>query len=196
LLDIQLTNVTFASQFKFMKMWSLHPDCQQWIQECWNTNVTGCPMYVLSRKLKLLKEKLKLWNKDCFRNVHAAVTTAEQKLQEIQADIQLNGLSDDILNAELVAHKEFEVALNRQECFWQEKAHLNWHLEGDRNTKYFHRIAKIKTTSKAITTLQDGELVLTNQNQISDHVVSFIKIFFALTLFCRNSCLLMKLSQL
>jgi hypothetical protein len=181
LLDMQLSNATFASQFKFMKMWSLHPDCQKLIHDCWNTTVTGGPMFILSRKLKLLKEKLKLWNKDCFGNVHTAVNTADQNLQEIQHQIQLNGHSDELLNAELVANNELEIALNKQECFWQEKAHLNWHLEGDRNTKFFHRIAKIKTTTKAITTLQDGELVLTDQNQIAEHVVSFYK-----NLFCSN----------
>jgi hypothetical protein len=65
--------------------------------------------------------------------------------------------------------------------FWQEKARLNWHLEGDRNTKYFHRIAKIKTSTKLITTLQDGEHVLTDNNQIADHIVSYYK-----NLFCTN----------
>jgi hypothetical protein len=74
--------------------------------------------------------------------------------------------------------------LNKQEIFWKEKANLNWHLSGDRNTKYFHRIAKIKTASKMITSLQDGEHVLTDQSQISHHVVNFYK-----NIFCSNSIL-------
>jgi hypothetical protein len=61
------------------------------------------------------------------------------------------------------------------------KANLKWHLEGDRNTKYFHRIAKIKTLSKTITSLQDGDLVLIEPEHISNHVVSFYK-----NLFCTN----------
>jgi hypothetical protein len=76
---------------------------------------------------------------------------------------------------------EFEEALNRQEVFWKEKANLKWHLEGDRNTKYFHKIAKIKTSSKTITSLQDGDLVLIEPEHISNHVVSFYK-----NLFCTN----------
>jgi hypothetical protein len=138
-------------------------------------------MFVLSKKLKLLKEKLKIWNKECFGNVHDYVVSAEQHLQLIQDQIQINGATDDLLNDELSAQKKFEDSLNRQECFWQEKAHLTWHLEGDRNTKYFHRIAKIKSSTKPITTLHDGEHVLTDQNHISDHVVSYYK-----NLFCSN----------
>jgi hypothetical protein len=179
LFELQTSTVTFASQFKFMRMWTLHPDCKQVVQDCWNSNIIGCPMFVLSRKLKLLKENLKTWNKNCFGNVHEFVTTAEQNLHLIQEQIQTIGPSEDLLNAELLAHKNYEDALNRQEAFWQEKAHLSWHLEGDRNTKFFHRIAKIKSTTKNITTLQDGEHVLTDQNQISDHVVNFYKNLFS-----------------
>jgi hypothetical protein len=129
----------------------------------------------------MLKDKLKIWNNECFGNVHDFVASAEQELHAVQDQIQSIGPSDDLLNIELLAQKKFEDALNRQECFWQEKAHLNWHLEGDRNTKYFHRIAKIKSSTKPITSLHDGEHVLTEQNQISDHVVSFYK-----NLFCSN----------
>jgi hypothetical protein len=49
-------------------------------------------------------------------------------------------MSDTLLNEELIAQNKLEEALSRQECFWQEKAHLNWHLEGDRNTNFFHRV--------------------------------------------------------
>jgi hypothetical protein len=65
-------------------------------------------MFVLSKKLKLLKEKLKIWNKECFGNVHDYVVSAEQHLQLIQDQIQINGATDDLLNDELLAQKKFE----------------------------------------------------------------------------------------
>jgi hypothetical protein len=138
-------------------------------------------MFILSKKLKLLKEKLKTWNKYCFGNVHTLVTSAEQRLQLVQDQIQQNGHSDTLLQEERIASSLYEEALNKQEAFWQEKARVKWHLEGDRNTKYFHRLTKIKTSSKLITTLQDGEQVLSDQNQIAEHVLNFYK-----NLFCTN----------
>jgi exonuclease III len=173
LLDFQLAMTSFASQFKFMKMWSLHPSCKDVISDSWNSVVVGCPMFVLSQKLKNLKAKLKVWNKVTFGNVHDLVTTTELKLQQIQSQIQENGHSDALLLEEKLASASYEEALNRQEAFWKEKARLNWHLEGDRNTKYFHKLAKIKTSTKIINSLQDGETVITNQEQISEHVVNY-----------------------
>jgi hypothetical protein len=184
LFEFQISNISQASQFKFMKMWSLHPDCSDLISDCWNTMVVGCPMFILTQKLKNLKTKLKVWNKENFGNVHELVSNAEMKLQQIQSLIQENGHSDALLLEEKLAGASYEDALNKQEVFWQERAKLNWHLEGDRNTKYFHRLAKIKSSTKFITSLQDGDTVITSQEQISEHVVNYYN-----NLFCTNTVL-------
>ncbi|MCH84506.1 RNA-directed DNA polymerase (Reverse transcriptase), partial [Trifolium medium] len=76
LLDFNLNLISFASHFKFMRMWTTHPDCDKIIKDCWGKTVVGCPMYILSQKLKLVKDKLKSWNKVCFGNVHESVTSA------------------------------------------------------------------------------------------------------------------------
>jgi hypothetical protein len=183
LLDLQVTAVSFASQFKFQRMWTLHDDCANIISECWNSVVVGCPMFILTQKLKMLKDKLRVWNKTCFGNVHENVVSAEHKLQQIQN----HGHTDALLLEEKIASNSYEDALNKQEVFWQERARLNWHLEGDRNTKYFHRLAKIKSSTKTITSLHDGEHVLTDESQIAEHVIGYYK-----NLFCRNLCLLRK----
>jgi hypothetical protein len=100
LFEFHLTTNSFASNFKFMKMWSSHPDCKNIILDCWNTSVVGCPMFVLTKKLKILKDKLKVWNKSCFGNVDVSVTAAEYNLQHIQVQIQQLGPSDSLLNDE------------------------------------------------------------------------------------------------
>jgi hypothetical protein len=187
LLDFQFTSNSYASNFKFMRMWSLHPDCTNLISECWNTNVSGCPMFILSKKLKLLKEKMKVWNKECFGNVNEVVSSADQNLHLIQSQIQTSGPTDALLSQEKLANAVLEEALSRQEVFWQEKARLNWHLEGDRNTKYFHKLTKIKTSTKTITSLQDGEHVLTDQSQIADHIVNYYKNLFSTNFVLQDS---------
>lgn len=66
LLDFETSPHKFSCQFKFMHMWSQHDDCKRVIQETWNINIVGCPMYILNQKLKILKHKLKIWNKTIF----------------------------------------------------------------------------------------------------------------------------------
>jgi hypothetical protein len=54
----------------------------------------------------------------------------------------------------------------------------------DLNSYYFHRLAKIKSSTKFITSLQDGDTVITSQEQISEHVVNYYN-----NLFCTNTVL-------
>lgn len=54
-------------------------------------------MYVLSSKLKNLKEKLKIWNKDVFGNIYNAVTEAENMLHEVQDQIKIQGHNDCLM---------------------------------------------------------------------------------------------------
>ncbi|KAK2368688.1 hypothetical protein QL285_081866 [Trifolium repens] len=137
-------------------------------------------LYAIYKGLLLARE-MSIDELACYSDSLHYVNLIKAKLHQIQNLIQLNGQSEALLEEEKQAHMEFEEALNRQEVFWKEKANLKWHLEGDRNTKYFHKIAKIKTSSKTITSLQDGDLVLIEPEHISNHVVSFYK-----NLFCTN----------
>jgi hypothetical protein len=162
LLDFANNNLRFKSSFKFLRMWSLHENCKDLIDASWRENVVGCPMYILNTKLKRLKDKLKIWNKEIFGNVHEYVKDAEQKLQVIQAQIQNDGITDDLMDLEKSAQCNLDKALDRQHEFWKEKARISWHLEGDRNTAYFHRLAKIKikNTNILISSLKHNNVVI------------------------------------
>ncbi|KAF1869303.1 hypothetical protein Lal_00018395 [Lupinus albus] len=51
-----------SSSFKFQKMWLTHTDCHRLVSDVWRVEVVGCPMFVLSKKLRILKKELKVWN--------------------------------------------------------------------------------------------------------------------------------------
>jgi hypothetical protein len=152
LLEFDNSTHSFASQFKFMQMWTHHKDCHRVIQEVWNTNIVGCHMFILSQKLKILKQKLRVWNKTVFGNVQNMVKVAEQNIAHLQSVMDANGITDSLMEQHKDAQFQLENALQIEEEYWREKSKVAWHLNGDRNTKYYHRLTKIKNTSKLITT--------------------------------------------
>jgi len=83
-----------------MKMWNEHPDCENVIKQVWQSSVVGCPMFILSQKLKMLKDKLKVWNKDVFGDVHSQVSNAYKIVDEIQEKIDAQGHSDSLMEQE------------------------------------------------------------------------------------------------
>jgi hypothetical protein len=147
-------------------------------------------MYILNQKLKLLKLELKSWNKDCFGNVHDQVSQAVDKLDKVQEEINTRGGSDELFDMEKQAKLNLETALNIEEIFWREKARTKWHCEGDRNTAYFHRIAKIKQTTKKISSLRVDNNLITNPNDIASHVVHHFTSLFSTNNFVQGNNLI------
>jgi len=120
LLDFQASQHKFTSQFKFMRMWTLHEDCRNIVASSWSNVFMGCPMYVLSKKLQLLKANLKVWNKSVFGNVHQLVKEAENKLHDVQQKINIEGYNDTLMQQEKSAQKILYEALHKEEVFWLE----------------------------------------------------------------------------
>ena len=184
LLELQMNEESHPHQFKFLKMWTLHEGCRDVVASCWNERYVGCAMFVLSQKLKSLKSKLKSWNKEVFGNVHGLVKDAETHLLNIQNQIDTSGHSDNLLEQQKLAQLNLDTALAKEECFWKEKANVKWHVEGDRNTRFFHRTAKLKAKTNKITCMKDGEQMLTEPEQIKNHITNHF-----MNIFCSSSVL-------
>lgn len=87
---------------------------------------------------------------------------------------QRNGHFDSFRETEKMVNLNLDNDLQRQCWFWQEKTIVNWHVDGDRNTSYFYRIAKIKKNiTKVMSSIRVGENFLTKPLQIIDHVVQY-----------------------
>lgn len=125
------------------------------------------------RKLRPLKNTFKDWNKNDFGNVHENVNKALSMVDQIQQQISSIGFSDELHEAEIKAQLDLQKAFSDEEYFWKQKARIDWFSQGDRNTAYFHRIAKIRSASKQMTLLKHGDQVLVDRQQIEQHVLDF-----------------------
>lgn len=52
LLDISISVFNLVSQFRFLKVWTLHKDCRSLVEDCWMQKVWGCPLVVLGKNFK------------------------------------------------------------------------------------------------------------------------------------------------
>lgn len=86
LLSLNKGLVSKPSSFEFFSMWYKHPDCERVVREVWSKEVAGCPMFSLVQKLKMLKSKLRTWNREMFGDV-IKVDNAYVVLDSIQKDI-------------------------------------------------------------------------------------------------------------
>ncbi|XP_019418408.1 PREDICTED: uncharacterized protein LOC109329190 [Lupinus angustifolius] len=167
------------AQFKFQKMWLHHQDCSRLVEEVWQRSISGCSMSILSQKLKLLKKEFKVWNVEVFGLVSHKVKLALDAVALIQDNIARNGPNDDNLEDDRVAQQALMQALTIEEEFWRQKSRLNWYTSGDRNTSFFHRVTKIRNSSKSLTMLRSGGSLITDQSAMETLVLNHFKDLFA-----------------
>ncbi|KAF1887896.1 hypothetical protein Lal_00023904 [Lupinus albus] len=62
----------------------------------------------------------------------------------LPSDSTTCGCSIKIVERGTFAQHQLMETLSMKENFWREKSRLNWHTSGDRNTKFFHKVTKIR----------------------------------------------------
>lgn len=60
LLEISFSQQKHVSNFRFLGMWALHDNCETFIAKSWFVPVVGYQMYILTKKLQILKANLKV----------------------------------------------------------------------------------------------------------------------------------------
>ncbi|OMO80258.1 Endonuclease/exonuclease/phosphatase [Corchorus olitorius] len=124
--------------YRFEIMWTLHPGCKETIATAWNQNFNGSSPFKLTRKLKAVREKLKVWNKAVFGNLHKRKVEVQEELARVQADPERG----DHMVKEKELRQVFETILEQEQLFWMQKSRFDWIIRGERNTKFFHTMTK------------------------------------------------------
>jgi hypothetical protein len=127
----------------------------------------------LAKKLKSLKLDLKKWNEEDFGNVLFKKNSLFQELQALESIEESRVLTEE----ERITHARIKMELEKyilfDEISWRQKSRALWLREGDKNTKFFHRVANSNRRNNTIGKLcVDGELT-EDHEAIKVHIVNF-----------------------
>ena len=144
------------------------------VTAAWDLEVIGDPWYVLTTKLKKVKDRLKLLNKE-HGNLHDAVNSARAELNSFQQLLPPVPTSALLLEEASLSEK-LELALRNEEKFLRQKSRVHWLKVGDSNNKFFFNSCLNRWNSNRILSLQDcsGNTVHTH-HEISNIAVDYFK---------------------
>lgn len=155
LLSLKMMDQFGPKPFKFIKGWMKHPKFKDTVESSWCTPIQGNPQIRLAKKLKGLKDPLKVLNKNSFANISAQVQNAKNNLELAQMQAVEDPSNDQILQLEKNAVEDYVRLSTFEESFFIEKARIRWLKDGDRNTHFFHRTVKAHSARNKILRLQD-----------------------------------------
>jgi hypothetical protein len=74
--------------FRFNPLWMDHPYFFPTVSQVWNQWITGSPVFIWEKKLKLVKETLKSWENLSSRPLQLKVMEKKLQLEKIQGDME------------------------------------------------------------------------------------------------------------
>eukprot|EP00253_Pinus_taeda_P035598 PITA_35598 len=123
-------------------------------------------MFLLHKRLKHIKCRLKDWNKNEFGNIFEGEKAVENKLQELNEALITVGF-DKVRNEKATKlQQEWENFCKQEEIFWRQKSRVQWLKEGERNTRFFHRSTLANRAHNRISSIKDegGQLLSSHKD--------------------------------
>ena len=135
----------------------------------------GSPRFRIASKLQVLKLDLKKWNEEEFGNVESRMCKLWKDLNDLDLIADCRPLTDEEILEKDWLRTELEKVTLMEEICWRQKSKALWIREGDRNSKFFHRIANSHRRFNTINNLVvEGELT-SNPSSIAACISLFYK---------------------
>ncbi|XP_009595092.1 uncharacterized protein [Nicotiana tomentosiformis] len=128
--------------FRYCNMWSKHPDFLHIVAEGWAMQVEGCKIYQVVKRLKALKQKLRILHKRNFSYVINEANKDREEVYKLQAMLQQTPLDQNLQQQEKYARDKFMESSLMAENFLMQRSKATWIRLRDDNTKYFFSIIK------------------------------------------------------
>ncbi|CAN1221928.1 hypothetical protein LINGRAPRIM_LOCUS443 [Linum grandiflorum] len=136
--------------FYFDQRWLSNLEADSIISNSWQSPVVkGSKLFIFHSKLKFLRHNLVAWQKSGSSNSARKIKSLKDEINRAKAGPPTNW--ESIHNLE----RKLEHELRLEDSYWKTKARNQWILQGDRNTKYFHRIASFNRNKLHIAKLKD-----------------------------------------
>ncbi|GMJ10541.1 hypothetical protein like AT1G43760 [Hibiscus trionum] len=140
--------VPTTNAFSFDANWVLEEDFEQLISTSWLSDQSSVPS-----KLERLALSIKSW----CRGLRARRLRSNKVLRERLADLSLQDPDDDALEELTEVKLALNLEADKEEIFWEQRAHVNWLQHGDRNTTFFHKWATFRQKKNRVRKLRRSD---------------------------------------
>ncbi|KAG5618937.1 hypothetical protein H5410_018761 [Solanum commersonii] len=162
------------SYFKFENMWLEEEGFLEKVKTWWQSySVTGTPDFILYQKLRYLKKDISNWNREIFGKIDTNRNRALEELIAIEHASENRAHSPEEKSKVLCLKLELQKLAKIEEVSWRQKSRCLWLKEGDKNTKYFQKVANGHRRNNTIDKLKIGEVIVDDKVAIKEEILRF-----------------------
>ncbi|WJZ84046.1 hypothetical protein VitviT2T_003674 [Vitis vinifera] len=126
--------------------------------------VRGSGSYKLATKMKEVKQKLKVWNREVFGKLETNKSLALQQVEFWDREESGRILIVEETELKKEAKDNYRKWVIMEETHWRQLSREIWLKEGDRNTGFFHRMASAHRRNNQLERIKiNGEWLLEEQ---------------------------------
>ncbi|RVW27506.1 LINE-1 reverse transcriptase-like [Vitis vinifera] len=154
-------------------MWLKMDDFKGLLRGWWQgIEARGRASFRLAYKMKVVKQNIKVWNREVFGRVEVNKNSALQQLEHWDGVESERRLSMAEAEQKKEAKDAFYKWVLMEEIQWRQKSRELWLKEGDRNTGYFHRMANAHRRNNSLDRITINGEMLTEDQEVREGIVN------------------------
>ena len=126
----------------------------------------------LATKMKELKQKIKVWNREVFGRLEANKNSALQQVEFWDGVESERSLSEGETELKKEAKDSFKKWVLMEETHWRQLSRELWLKEEDRNTGFFHRMTNAHRRNNSLDRIKINGVWMTEDQEVREGIVN------------------------
>ncbi|GJW66594.1 RNA-directed DNA polymerase, eukaryota [Tanacetum coccineum] len=166
--------------FRMFHYWFEWEGFDKFIVDTWsNTEISdNNDILKFIKKLRYLKVQTRLWVRDKKESVNVNKSNLKGMLHDIDLLVDDKKMDPELLNKRVHVMNSIQELEKLEATELAQKAKINWSIEGDENSKYFHGVLNKKRNQHAIRGILTKGIWIEDPNSVKDEFLSHFQELF------------------
>ena len=161
------------SPFRFENMWLKVEGFLDLIRNWWRgIEFRGTASYRLAAKMKGIKQKLKVWNREVFGSLECNKISALQQVEFWDRMESERSLSLEETKLKKEAKESYKKWVLMEETHWRQLSREIWLKEGNKNTGFFHHMTNVHCSNNSLDRIKINGVWLSEEQEVREGVAN------------------------